>query len=98
MEQNSVLNFSFWFSTTFFVVWGQKKTFSTTDEKGSYFQQIVRYGKHGHYHAHFDSETDKRTDKRCCQLYEDVVQAFNKDEGCRLCRWAYTKVQLNGDD
>ena len=56
------------------------------NEKGSYFQQIVRYGKHGHYHAHFDSETDKRTDKRCCQLHEDVVQAFNKDEGCRLCR------------
>ena len=64
------------------------------NEKDSYFQQIVRYGKHGHYHAHFDSETDKRTDKRCCQLYEDVVQAFNKDEGCRLCRWAYAKVQL----
>ncbi|RMX59580.1 hypothetical protein pdam_00003643, partial [Pocillopora damicornis] len=62
---------------------------------GSERIQIVRYGKHGHYHAHFDSETDKRTDKRCCQLYEDVVQAFNKDEGCRLCRYVTILFYLN---
>ncbi|PFX31383.1 Transmembrane prolyl 4-hydroxylase [Stylophora pistillata] len=62
---------------------------------GSERIQIVRYGKHGHYHAHFDSETDKRTDKRCCQLHEDVVQAFNKDEGCRLCRYITILFYLN---
>ena len=97
MEQNCFKLLFLIFNYLLRSVRAEKNVFDY-NEKGSYFQQIVRYGKHGHYHAHFDSETDKRTDKRCCQLYEDVVQAFNKDEGCRLCRWAYAKVQLNGDD
>lgn len=62
---------------------------------GSERLQVVYYGANGHYHAHYDSETHKRTDVRCCHLHDDIMETFQKGEGCRLCRYVTILYYLN---